>query len=89
MTDHPPDNGPTNGAPKKKVYTSDTKCMDGNTAIASVAYRTNDCAYIFPITPSSPMAEEVDAWAALGMLNIFGQKLNVIEMQSEGGAGML
>lgn len=70
----------------KKVYKTEKKCVDGNWAVAHVSYRTNDCAYIFPITPSSPMGEEVDAWAADHMKNLFGQELKVVEMQSEGGA---
>jgi len=73
----------------KKVYATETECVDGNWAVAHVAYRTNDCAYIFPITPSSPMGEEVDAWAAKHKKNLWGQDLKVIEMQSEGGAGTL
>ena len=72
---------------KKKVYKTETECVDGNWAVAHVAYRTNDCAYIFPITPSSPMGEEVDAWAAEHKKNLWGQDLKVLEMQSEGGAG--
>ena len=55
--------------------------------MAHVTYRANDNAYIFPITPSSPMGEEVDAWAAQHKLNLFGQELKVVEMQSEAGAG--
>lgn len=58
----------------------------GNWAVAHVSYRTNDCAYIFPITPSSPMGEEVDAWAEQHKKNLWGQDLKVVEMQSEGGA---
>jgi pyruvate-ferredoxin/flavodoxin oxidoreductase len=72
---------------KQKVYKTETECVDGNWAVAHVAYRTNDCAYIFPITPSSPMGEEVDAWAARHKKNLWGQDLKVLEMQSEGGAG--
>jgi hypothetical protein len=72
---------------QKKVYKTQTECVDGNWAVAHVAYRTNDCAYIFPITPSSPMGEEVDAWAAQHKKNLFGQDMKVLEMQSEGGAG--
>ena len=63
------------------------KCADGNWAVAHVAYRCNDTAFIFPITPSSPMGEEVDAWAAQHKKNIFNQELKVLEMQSEAGAG--
>jgi pyruvate-ferredoxin/flavodoxin oxidoreductase len=60
--------------------------MDGNTAAAYVSYAFTDVAAIFPITPSSDMAERVDEWAALGRKNIFGQPVKVVEMQSEGGA---
>ncbi len=60
--------------------------MDGNTAAAYVSYAFTDVAGIFPITPSSPMAELVDAWAANGKQNIFGRPVDVVEMQSEGGA---
>ena len=62
------------------------KTMDGNQAAAYVAYAFTDVAAIYPITPSSPMAENVDEWAAHGQKNIFGQEVNVVEMQSEGGA---
>ena len=71
----------------KPKLKAEIKCVDGNWAVAHVSYRTNDCAYIFPITPSSPMGEEVDAWAAQHKKNLFGQDLKVVEMQSEGGAG--
>ena len=60
--------------------------IDGNTAAAHVAYAFSDVAAIFPITPSSPMAESVDEWAAKGTKNLFGQKVHVAEMQSEAGA---
>ena len=62
------------------------KSIDGNTAAAHIAYAFSDVAAIYPITPSSPMGEEVDAWAAHGRKNIFNQVLKVSEMQSEGGA---
>jgi pyruvate-ferredoxin/flavodoxin oxidoreductase len=62
------------------------KTMDGNTAAAHVAYAFTEVAAIYPITPSSPMAELVDEWSAHGMKNIFGQPVNVVEMQSEAGA---
>lgn len=62
------------------------KTMDGNTAAAHVSYAFTDVAAIYPITPSSNMAEAVDAWAASGRLNLFGQKVMVSEMQSEAGA---
>ncbi|MFH1101771.1 MAG: pyruvate:ferredoxin (flavodoxin) oxidoreductase [Methanobacteriota archaeon] len=68
---------------KKKVI---MKSIDGNTAAAHIAYAVSDVAAIYPITPSSPMGEEVDAWAAYGRKNIFNQVLRVAEMQSEGGA---
>lgn len=62
------------------------KTIDGNTAAAHVAYAFTDVAAIFPITPSSNMAESVDEWAAQGLKNIFNQRVNVVEMQSEAGA---
>ena len=62
------------------------KTMDGNTAAAHVAYAFTEVAGIYPITPSSPMAEHVDEWAANGKKNIFGQTVKVVEMQSEAGA---
>ena len=62
------------------------KTVYGNTAAAHVAYAFTDVAAIFPITPSSNMAEAVDDWSAQGRKNIFGQKVNVVEMQSEAGA---
>ncbi|MHB0884514.1 MAG: pyruvate:ferredoxin (flavodoxin) oxidoreductase [Bacillota bacterium] len=60
--------------------------VDGNTAAAHVAYALSDVAAIYPITPSSPMAETCDEWAAHGRKNIFGQTLKIVEMQSEAGA---
>jgi len=63
-----------------------TKTMDGNTAAAYVSYAFTDVAAIYPITPSSTMAEVVDEWAAYGKKNIFGQEVKVVEMQSEAGA---
>jgi len=62
------------------------KTMDGNTAAAHVAYAFTDVAAIYPITPSSQMADCVDIWAAEGRENVFGQQVKVVEMQSEGGA---
>ena len=59
---------------------------DGNTAASHIAYMFSEVAAIYPITPSSPMAENVDEWAAHGRKNIFGQEVEVVEMQSEGGA---
>ncbi len=60
--------------------------MDGNQAAATVSYAFTEVAGIYPITPSSPMAEYVDEWAARGKKNIFGQTVKVVEMQSEAGA---
>ncbi|MEN8155121.1 MAG: hypothetical protein ABFR75_13975, partial [Acidobacteriota bacterium] len=60
--------------------------IDGNTAATHVAYAFSEVAAIYPITPSSGMGEMADEWAAFGRKNIFGQKLDVVEMQSEGGA---
>jgi len=60
--------------------------MDGNQAAAYASYAFTEVAAIFPITPSSPMAETVDEWASHGRKNIFGQIVNVVEMQSEAGA---
>ena len=62
------------------------KTVDGNTAAAHVAYAFTDVAAIYPITPSSTMAELVDEWASQGRKNVFGQQVNVVEMQSEAGA---
>ncbi|MDR1816097.1 MAG: pyruvate:ferredoxin (flavodoxin) oxidoreductase, partial [Clostridiales Family XIII bacterium] len=62
------------------------EAMDGNTAAAYVSYAFTEVAGIFPITPSSPMAEYVDDWAAQGRTNLFGRPVRVVEMQSEGGA---
>lgn len=60
--------------------------MDGNTASAYIAYPFTEVAAIFPITPSSQLAELTDEWAANGKTNLFGQTVRVVEMQSEGGA---
>ena len=62
------------------------KTMDGNTAAAHVSYAFTEVAGIYPITPSSPMADYVDQWSAQGRLNIFGNRVKVVEMQSEAGA---
>ncbi len=62
------------------------KTMDGNTAAAHVSYAFTEVAGIYPITPSSPMADSVDQWAAAGRKNIFGNTVKVVEMQSEAGA---
>ena len=66
----------------KKVF----EAMDGNTATAYSAYAFTEVAGIYPITPSSPMAEHIDDWATAGKKNIFGDKVKVVEMQAEGGA---
>ncbi|WP_418551509.1 pyruvate:ferredoxin (flavodoxin) oxidoreductase [Prevotella sp.] len=68
-------------AKEKKFIT-----CDGNEAAAHISYMFSEVAAIYPITPSSPMAEHVDEWAAKGRKNIFGQTVSVQEMQSEGGA---
>ncbi len=60
--------------------------IDGNEAASRIAYAFSEVAAIFPITPSSPMGEHADAWAAQGKKNLFGQPLEIIEMQSEAGA---
>ncbi|MEJ5246960.1 MAG: pyruvate:ferredoxin (flavodoxin) oxidoreductase [Caldilinea sp.] len=60
--------------------------IDGNEAAAYIAYKTNEVAAIYPITPSSPMGELADAWSAAGMRNIWGSVPVVVELQSEGGA---
>ena len=66
----------------KKVFDA----MDGNTATAHSAYAFTEVAGIYPITPSSPMAEHTDDWATAGRTNVFGDKVKVVEMQAEGGA---
>ena len=60
--------------------------MDGNTAAAHVSYAFTEVAAIYPITPSSVMAEQTDAWSATGLKNVFGETVKVTEMQSEAGA---
>ena len=70
---------------KKKNYVT----MDGNTAAAYASYAFTEVAGIYPITPSSGMADSVDQWAQQGRKNLFGQDVRVIEMQSEGGAAGL
>ena len=62
------------------------KSMDGNEAAAYVSYAYTEVAGIYPITPSSPMADHVDQWAAQGRKNIFGTPVKVVEMESEAGA---
>ncbi|MBT3318281.1 MAG: pyruvate:ferredoxin (flavodoxin) oxidoreductase [Clostridia bacterium] len=65
---------------------SNKQTIDGNTAAAHVAYAFSDVGAIYPITPSSNMAEVADEWAAHGRVNMFGQRMRIAEMQSEGGA---
>ena len=67
---------------RKKNYV----VMDGNTAVAHVSYAFTEVAAIYPITPSSVMAEKVDEWSSKGKKNLFGNPVDVIEMQSEAGA---
>ena len=67
---------------KNKMF----KTMDGNEAAAYVSYAFTEVATIYPITPSSPMADHVDAWAANGKKNLFGQPVKLVEMQAESGA---
>ena len=62
------------------------KTMDGNAAASYISYAFTDVAAIFPITPSSPMSEQIDEWSSQGKKNIFGQPVKVMEMQSESGA---
>ena len=69
---------------RTSMYRKET--MDGNEAAAYASYAFTEVAAIFPITPSTPMAEGVDEWSAHGKKNIFGQEVRVIEMQSEAGA---
>ena len=63
-----------------------TMVGDGNLAAAQVAYALSETAAVYPITPSTPMAENCDEWAHMGKRNVFGQKMRLTEMQSEGGA---
>src|SRR6266446_3254481 len=78
----------TRGARERSApdTTIQTAVMDGNTAAAHIAYRVNEVCAIFPITPSSPMSELADDWAAQGLKNLWGQVPVVQQMQGEGGA---
>ena len=67
---------------QKKIF----KTMDGNEAAALASYPFTEVATIYPITPSSPMADHVDEWAAHGKKNLFGQPVKLMEMQAESGA---
>ncbi|MGN0555445.1 MAG: pyruvate:ferredoxin (flavodoxin) oxidoreductase [Candidatus Fimenecus sp.] len=71
---------------KKPIVSRKSKTMDGNNAAAYVSYAFTEVAGIYPITPSSPMADYVDQWSAQGVKNIFGTTVKVAEMQSEAGA---
>jgi pyruvate-ferredoxin/flavodoxin oxidoreductase len=68
------------------MTTPDFQTIDGNEAVARVAYALNEVIAIYPITPATPMGEWADAWAAAGVKNLWGTIPAVIEMQSEGGA---
>ena len=68
------------------MNTKDFETIDGNEAVARVAYQLNEVIALFPITPASPMGEWADTWAASGLKNIWGTVPAVVEMQSEGGA---
>jgi pyruvate-ferredoxin/flavodoxin oxidoreductase len=70
----------------EQAMTRSFHTMDGNEAVASIAYRTNEVIAIYPITPSSPMGEWADAWAAANAPNIWGMVPTIVEMQSEAGA---
>ena len=80
----PPSGGACRG--ENKAMNKLTKICDGNEAAAYVAYAFSEVAAIYPITPSSPMAEHADEWSAKGKKNIFGQPVRLVEMQSEAGA---
>ena len=60
--------------------------MDGNTAAAYISYAFTEVSAIYPITPSSPMSDQIDEWVAKRKKNIFGQPVKIVEMQSEAGA---
>ena len=68
------------------MKTTSWKMIDGNEVVARVAYQLSEVIAIYPITPSSPMGEWADAWAAEGEPNLWGTVPSVIELQSEGGA---
>src|SRR5512135_2179500 len=82
-----PANGETpQPAKTKKAKASQYKTLDANEAAAYVAYRLNEVMAIYPITPSSPIAEWCDQWASEGQQNLWGTIPSIVEMQSEGGA---
>ena len=72
--------------PDCAMKTPKFETIDGNEAVARVAYALNEVIAIYPITPATPMGEWADAWAAAGVKNLWGTVPAVIEMQSEGGA---
>ena len=71
---------------EKGTISRKKKTMDGNMAAAHVSYAFTEASAIYPITPSSPMADYTDIWASEGLKNIFGQSVVMSEMQSEAGA---
>jgi pyruvate-ferredoxin/flavodoxin oxidoreductase len=81
-----PDEGPSLGSRELATAASRIAMIDGNEAVARVAYKVNEVCAIYPITPSSPMAELADQWASEGRTNIWGNVPDITEMQSEGGA---
>jgi len=81
-----PDESPLHKGLKEALPTPLVATIDGNEAVASVAYRVNEVCAIYPITPSSPMAELADQWSNEGRHNIWGNVPDIAEMQSEGGA---
>ena len=68
------------------INTKQMGAVDGNEAVANVAYKVTEISALYPITPASPMGEHADQWAADGVKNIWGMVPDVVEMQSEGGA---
>lgn len=83
---HPRFFASANGSNRKKSVLAKKDAVDANTAVTHIAYGMSDTAFIFPITPSSPMAELAEQWAALGVRNVFGETCKVTQMQSEAGA---
>ena len=71
---------------KRDIKVRKLKTMDGNAAAAHVAYAFSEVAAIYPITPSSPMAENMDEWVSQDRSNVFGEQVKIIEMESEAGA---
>jgi pyruvate-ferredoxin/flavodoxin oxidoreductase len=81
-----PDQSQKKRRQRKGMVDAAVATMDGNEAVAHVAFRTNEVCSIYPITPSSPMAELADQWASEGRVNLWGNVPDIAEMQSEGGA---